>query len=365
MVDPLPVEPTFDRNEWTESRAEERGAGGRQVLGIALAILAAAWLAFGFWSAGRSLAGQSVTSPAFAQWIAIAAGPLALIGLVWLMFGRTRRKEAERFSRSVVTMRAEAQSLEALLEVLSQRITDSRSELSLMSQHLMQLGDEATGKLGGITREFDNSSERLKLHGEALDRAAESARNDIAVLLEDLPRAEQGARDIAEQLRLVGKESAAKTSEFGEQVQMLTARTREADDIVSEATRSLATKLAEIETASGEAAARVGDARSAFSGSLDLLLDRASSTLEEIRSGIDAQAAAVTALVEQASAGLGKAGTEASESLVSNIDRANSSVEGLSTRVAEQERVSQRMIAEIDQWACTHRPAFHRTGRKW
>ena len=349
LADPMPVEPTFDRGEWTESRAEERGAGGRQVLGIALAILASAWLAFSFWSAGRSLSGQSVLSPAFAQWIAIAAGPLALLGLVWLMFGRTRRKEAEKFTRSVVTMRTEAQSLEALLEVLSQRISDSRTELSAISQHLMQLGDEATGKLGGITREFDSSSERLKRHGEALDRAAESARNDIAVLLDDLPRAEQTARDVAEHLRIVGKESAAKTSEFGEQVQVLTARTREADDIVSEATRSLAAKLAEIEAASTAAATRVGDARSAFSGSLDELLDRASLTLEEIRSGIDAQAAAVAALVEQASVGLGRAGTHASETLVSNIDRANDSIEGLSTRVAEQERISQRMIAEIDR----------------
>jgi S1-C subfamily serine protease len=46
----------------------------------------------------------------------------------------------------------------------------------------MQLGDDATGKLGGITREFDSSSERLMRHGEALDRAAEAARNDLAVL---------------------------------------------------------------------------------------------------------------------------------------------------------------------------------------
>ena len=60
---------------------------------------------------GRAhLAGQSLISPLIAQWIAVAAGPLALMGLVWLMFGRTRRKEAERFTRSVVAMRTEARS---------------------------------------------------------------------------------------------------------------------------------------------------------------------------------------------------------------------------------------------------------------
>src|SRR4051794_19842058 len=343
------VQPTFDREQWAESQAEQRGAGGRQVLGTVLAILAALWLAFSAWCAGRSLGGQPLSSPAFAQWVAVAAGPLALLGLLWLMFGRTRRKEAERFTRSVVAMRTETRSLEALLEVLSQRIHDSRAELTMISQHLMQLGDQATGKLGGITREFDSSSERLKLHGEALDRAAESARTDIAVLLDDLPRAEQTARAVAEQLRAIGGESAANASRFGEQIHTLAERTRETDQTIAESSARLSTKLAEIETAGAAAAERVGVAEASFAGALDLLLNRTSETLEEIRSGIDAQAAAVAALVEQASAGIGKAGAEASESLAANIDHANSSLEGLSSRVAEQDRASRSMLAEIDR----------------
>ncbi|GAA3888991.1 hypothetical protein GCM10022276_05130 [Sphingomonas limnosediminicola] len=342
-------EPSFDQEQWAESRAEERGAGGRRVLGSLLLLLSAAWLAFSAWSAGRSLGGQSLSSPAFAQWIAVAAGPLALLGLVWLMFGRTRRKEAERFTRSVVTMRTEARSLDALLEVLSQRIHDSRSELTMMSQHLMTLGDEATGKLGGITREFDSSSEKLRVHSEALDRAADSARNDVAVLLADLPRAEQTAQKVADQLRSIGSESAAKTTSFGEQVAALAEQTRATDELVAQAADRLAARLAEIDSASTSAAARVTEAQTAFTGSLDQLLNQSAQTLETIRSGIDTQAAAVAALVQQASAGIGKAGTQSSESLAANIERATTSLEGLSNRVAEQDRASQSMIAEIDR----------------
>jgi hypothetical protein len=213
----------------------------------------------------------------------------------------------------------------------------------------MQLGDDATGKLSGITREFDTSSERLRRHGEALDNAAQAARTDIAVLLDDLPRAEQTARAVAEQLRSVGSECATRTAQLGEQVAAVADRSREADQVVCDATDRLAARLAEIEMAGSNAAARVGDAEATFQGSLDLLLDRTSSTLEEIRSGIDAQAAAVAALVQQSSAGIGKAGTQASEALASNLDRANTAIEGLSSRVAEQDHASQRMIAEIDR----------------
>jgi hypothetical protein len=343
------VEPTFDEEEWREQSVEERGAGGRQVLGIALILLAVLWVAYTAWSAGRTLAGQALSSPLVAQWVAIAAGPLALMGLVWLIFGRTRRKEAERFTHSVVTMRSEARSLEALLEVLSQRITDSRSELTMMAQHLMQLGDDATGKLGGITREFDNSSEKLKGHGDALDRAAEAARNDIAVLLEDLPRAEETARSVAEQLRSVGSESTAKVNAFSQQIDKLADRTRTADEMVAEAADRLAARLSEIENAGSAASERVGEAQAAYAGTLDTLLARTSETLEQIRSGIDVQATAVAALVAQASAGIGKAGAVAAESLAANIDHASSSLEGLSGRVAEQDRASQQMIAEIDR----------------
>jgi hypothetical protein len=343
------VEPTFDEEQWREQSDEERGTGGRRVLGIALSVLAALWVAYSAWSAGRSLSGQALSSPLIAQWVAVAAGPLALMGLVWLMFGRTRRKEAERFTRSVVTMRNETRSLEALLEVLSQRIHDSRTELTMISQHLMQLGDETTGKLGGITREFDSSSEKLIRHGEALDRAAEMARNDIAVLLDDLPRAEQTARAVADQLRATGMESAQKAAALRQQISELADRTQSADQLVAEATDRLAARLAEIEQAGSTAANRVGDAETAYAGTLDTLLARTSDTLEQIRSGIDIQSAAVAALVAQASAGIGKAGAVAAESLASNINHASTTLEGLSMRVAEQDRASQHMIAEIER----------------
>lgn len=340
---------SFDQHAWTEQVAEERGAGGRAVMGWALALLAAAWLAYSAWSAGRYLAGAPLSSPVVAQWIAVAAGPLALLGLVWLMFGRTRRKEAERFTCSVGKMRAEAQSLEALLEVLSQRINESQRELVGISRSLMDLGDETTEKLGGITRSLDQSSGQLRLHGEALDRAAQAARVDIGVLLEDLPRAEGIAGGLAEQMRTIGAEAATRTDHYGQQVARLIEQSRMADEMVSAATANLSARLREIEAAGETAKARIDESEAGLSGALDVLLERTSVTLAEIRNGIDVQAEAVRALVDQAAAGIGKAGGESADALAANVSKANSALLTMSEQIAERETASRQMLHEIER----------------
>jgi len=343
--------PEFDQAQWNESHADEGPASpdGRKVLATALTFLALLWTAFAAWSAGAAIGAEPMSAPAFAQWLAIAAGPLALLGLLWLMFGRTRRKETERFTRSVVAMRTEARSLEALLQVLSQRINDSRSELTMISQHLMELGDKATGKLGGITAEFDSSTQKLAQQGQALDRAAELARTDIAVLLEDLPRAEEHARSISNTLRTAATETAERASAFDQQISALSESTRQADEIVSSASQRLVAHLTQIESAGAAAAERVGEAETSFDASVDAMLDRAASALEEIRTGIDTQSEAVNALVQQASAGIARTGLESSEALAGNVAAANEAMEKLAGSVAEQQRASQAMVAEINR----------------
>jgi predicted nucleic acid-binding Zn-ribbon protein len=341
----------FDRLQWAESEAETdyRSAGGRTVLASALVLLALAWTGYIAWSAGRTLGAEPLSSPLVAQWLSIGAAPLGLMGLAWLIFGRTRRREAERFTRSVITMRTEARALETVLGVLSQRIDDSQASLTDITRRLMSLGDEATGKLDGVSRGLDASSDRLLKHGEALDRAAESARNDIAVLLDDLPRAEATARAVSEQLRGASERTLQHAAEFERQVGTLGERTRQADEMVAEAAQRLLAHLTHIESAGAAAAAQVGDAETAVAGATDALLGRTVTALDEIRAGIDVQAATVTALVQQASAGFNRTGVEASEAIQSHVTSASGALDGLAAKVAEQERASQRMLADVER----------------
>nr|WP_314447121.1 hypothetical protein [uncultured Sphingomonas sp.] len=335
--------------------AEQRGADGRQVLGWTLSVLALAWIGFAGWSAGRAL-GDATSAPLLAQWLAIAAAPLVLLGLAWLIFGRTRRREAERFTRSVQVMRSEARSLEQLLGVLRQRLDDEQAALSGHAERLMRLGDEAGHRLGNVTRELATGSETLSRHAAALDRAAESARIDVGVLLDDLPRAEASSRAMGEELRQAGREASAQAASLEAQLAAISGRAREAEDQVGGASQRLVAHLTQIESAGAAAAMRVGETGTTASAQVDALLERTGEALGLIRSGIDEQAAAVRGLVEQSAAALGVAGQEAALQLGSRLSTAGQALDGLAARVAEQDRAVtalvaglERQLAEVDQ----------------
>ena len=343
-------EPQFDQLSWTAAQDEDEvaSAGGRMVLGWALSLLALLWTGYTAWSAGRTLADQPLSSPIVAQWVAILAGPLALMGLVWLMFGRTRRKEAEHFTRSVIAMRTEANALQDVLGALSRQINENHAALGVMAGDLMGLGDQAATRLGAITSDLNAGSRTLAEHGAALDRAAESARTDIGVLLTDLPQAEDSARRMAETLREAGRSATEQAADFEQQVGQLATQAQQADAIVHEASGRLLDHLTNIESAGATAARQLSDAGSETGSMVDALLARSAEALAEIRGGIDTQAAAVAALVAQSQAGIGRAGIDASEILGERLATAGAALDGLSARIAEQERTSQRLMADLD-----------------
>jgi uncharacterized coiled-coil protein SlyX len=270
------------------------------------------------------------------------------MGLVWIMFGRTRRKEAEHFTRSVVAMRTEARALQDVLGALSRQINENHAALGVMAGDLMGLGDQAASRLGAITSDLNAGSRTLAEHGAALDRAAEAARTDIGVLLSDLPQAEDSARRMAETLREAGRAATEQAAGFEQQVGRLATQAQQADATVHEASERLLANLTHIESAGAAAALRVSDAGTETGSMVDALLARSAEALAEIRGGIDTQAAAVAALVAQSQAGIGRAGIDASEMLGERLASAGSALDGLSSRIAEQERSSQRLMADLD-----------------
>ena len=159
-----------------------------KVLAAVLLLAAGGWIAICGYALTQAWPGESLIL--WTGWIATLSAPLILIALVWLIFGRTARRETERFTAAVAAMRRESQALEAVLAIVGSRLQDNQSQLGEQSAKLMSLGEEASDRLGRVTHFLARESAELERRGQALDNAAANARVDIGVLMGDLPKAE-------------------------------------------------------------------------------------------------------------------------------------------------------------------------------
>ena len=134
--------------EWAEEEPAESPARPRILAGL-LSLLAVGWIGVVAWS--LAVASPELTLSALVQWIAVASAPLVLLCVAWLAFGRTSRRETERFTQAVAAMRSESAALESLLAIVATRLEENHARLTNEAAKLMILGDEASDRLGRVT----------------------------------------------------------------------------------------------------------------------------------------------------------------------------------------------------------------------
>ncbi|MBW0144935.1 hypothetical protein [Sphingomicrobium clamense] len=322
----------FDAAAWRETVQEETPAepGARQLLSVTLGVLGLAWVGFTAWLAGSS---GEFSPTSIAQWVAIASGPLALLALVWIMFGRTRRRESEAFTRSVVSMKGEARALEVQLLALTQAIADGKAELTQMMSEVDRSSTERAEKLATVTASMASDARTLAAQGEKLDTATTRARSDMDAILEGMPQAETRANALAERLEQTGVATDSRLEAMQATIEAIGAASVEAEEKVRTAAHSLEGRLGALQDAGG---------------SVETLMTTSADALEEIRSGIDTQAAAVAALVSQAQAGIERTGADAADRLTKSIGNSDAALAALSERITAQDASGRQMLADLE-----------------
>jgi hypothetical protein len=335
--------------------AQEPDPSSRKALGSFLLLLALAWLgAFGWslWQSRPALGIDTVVSS-----LATLSGPLVLLGLVWLWLGRTPRRETVRFTRAVEDMRNESNALESVLAIVSDRIEANHARLRGEAERLMSLGDEAADRLGRVTYYLSKETAALDRTAATLDSAASAAKVDIGVLLHDLPRAEEQARAVGEAMKEAGLAAHGQASALEAQFAALSAKGREADELLGGAAQRLAAHVARIESGSAAAGATMAEASAAMNGAVDAAMARAAEALEAARTSLDTQTGALFASIEQSRAALDSAGEDAARSLGERLDAIGGKMENLAGQLAAQDTASHSLVtglgkelAELDAW---------------
>jgi DNA repair exonuclease SbcCD ATPase subunit len=339
-----PAEADDFRIEEIEATPERRPAGGR-ILAALLILLGLAWIGAAGYS--LSLAWPGPDLPAWIGWAGTASTPLVLLGLVWLILGRTSRRETAKFTDAVAAMRHESQALEGVLASVTARLAENRASLSEEATRLMSLGEEASDRLGRVTHLMARETAELDRKAQALDNAAASARVDIGVLMSDLPRAEEQARAAAEAMKQAGLAAHGQAGALESQLAALAARGREADEVAGGSAQRLGAHIARIESGAGAAAERMNEAAAQMESAVDGAMAKASESVDQARAGLEAQGQAMLAMIEQSRAAFEEAGAEATKGLAERLDLAGRKVEMLAGRLASQDAASRTLLAGI------------------
>jgi len=337
---PQIIEDSF-RIEDIEAEPEVSDFGHKLLAGL-LIVLSLAWV-------GGSIYALTLANPGadLQGWIGLAgtfAAPLALFALLWLLFGRTGRRETQRFTSAVTAMRSESQALEAILASVAARIEANRAALSDEAARLMTLGDEASDRIGRVTATLARESNELDRKATALDMAAEAARIDVGVLMSDLPRAEAQARAAAEAMKQAGLAAHEQAGALESQLAALAAKGREADEVTGGAAQRLGAHVARIESSADAATARMNEAATQMEAAVDGSMAKAAEAVDMARSGLEAQGQAMLAMVEQSKAAFEEAGAETTKALAERLDMAGRKIEMLAGRLASQDAASRTLL---------------------
>jgi hypothetical protein len=334
---------------------------GPGLLGGLLIFLASAWIgALGYWLWQTR---PPLTFGNAIAWTATLTGPLALLALLWLLFGRTSRREAERFTRAVETMTAESRALESVLEIVASRIEDNHSRLRGEAERLMSLGDEASDRLGRVTYYLSKETSTLDQKAAALDAAANSAKVDIGVLLHDLPRAEEQARAVAEAMKEAGLNAHGQASALEAQLASLAVRGREADEVLGGAAQRMSAHVARIESGSAAAASSMDESSAKMTAAVDSAMSRASEAIETARSALELQGQTTLAAVEQSRAALDKAGEDSARRLSQRIETISGEIETLAGQISAQDVASHALLDRLGKELAELDGRFERLGQ--
>jgi hypothetical protein len=348
---PAPVEETG--SDWVHGGAiyEEEAPPPRRKFPIIIkslcVILAMAWVGFSLWTQYLALGGEMPTMREAAAFVPVVATPLILLGLIWIIIARSAQAEGERITRTINDLRAEEARFGLILDSFNAKINQGRDSIVEQNDLLMTLGIEAANRLTQISSSVRSEVDGIAKHSTTLRASASSARADMAVLLSDLPKAQVQTRQMTAALKEAGISAHEQAGALDAQLASLISRGREAEEVAGGAAQKLAAHLTRMEGVSETAGLRMTEAAGQMTDAVDSALQRAADALESARSGMEAQGAAMLAMVEQGHSSMASTGAESANIVSQRMAEVQTRVDAVAKTFADQDSLSKTMLDRV------------------
>ena len=312
---------------------EVRPSMSGRIFAVVAILIAIGWVGFfGYFVAPTFLAAPLPL--AIAQIVGLVTMPLILLGVLWLIARRSSKAEGRRFNATALSMRVEAEHLQNVIAAMTNTIESNR----------LALGDQITSMMAaasGMAEQIANAQEQAA----GLDLAARTAEDKLNVLLATLPKAHADTDALSAKIEATGLTASERAAALDAQIVALTERGKEADALTSGAAERLAANIARMEATSETAGARLESVTATMSETVDGLLDRTASAVDEARKGITTQGDAMLAMLSANQASLDRTATDSATALAERI----AAIEAVVNHVAEVLNDGQAQVDALTQ----------------
>ena len=318
---------------------------GDVALGAGLGLLGALWIALWVRSTGTA----SFSLAELLHSMAMASGPLALIGIVYMLVQRSSGREARRFGATALSMRVESRRLEEAIGRVNTVLSVRRADLAAHAGALLDEGSRAAERLQQISMDMRDETDLLARQAGLLHEAAGTARNDMSGLLADLPRVRDTVGEVAGMIRSIGENARERSEGLAETLGAIVARSHEADEMIGAAAGRLATQIGRIESRAERTVRTIGEAGTSLSHAVDMAAENVVGAVEQTRQSLELQRQAMTAMIDHGRAALDEAGTSAAAAIARRLVEMNGQLETLSAQLARQDEDARHLVASLDQ----------------
>ncbi|WP_235398907.1 hypothetical protein [Sphingomonas sp. SRS2] len=321
-----------------------RRRAGDVAVGALFGMLAAGWIAL--WIGG--VAPTSFDVSALARSVALASGPLALLGIVYMLLQRGTRREVSRFGETALSMRVESRRLEEAVARVAAVLDNRRADLSAHTGALLDEGSRAAEKLQQISMDMRDETDLLARQTDLLHNAAGIARSDMSGLMQDLPKSLGMVGEVNELIKSIGGTARDHAEGLSTALTAIIERSHEADELIGAASGRLATQIGRIETRAERTARTIEEAATGLGTVVDSTLDRATVAIEQSRGSLDLQREAMAAMIDHGRAALDEAGTAAAASIAERLSDMSRLADGLSAQLVQQDEDARRLVANLE-----------------
>lgn len=312
---------------------------------ITLTVAALGWIGFAGWAmiaSGDLRAGPS----AWASAIATLLVPLTLLALTYLLAMRSSRTESRRYLDTARALRTEADLLELRLGRIATQLECARQKMQDQAELLDSYGAAASSNMEASAELIASRAHASAERAEAAERAGAALMAQMHALIGAIPELEDRTGRMAAQIMDNGHA-------LGDRIDTLEARLHALGELSDDArartlsaTKSLSSQLTQLQEASRAANEEVTGMADIAAGRIDATAQTARQAMDRTRQDVDAQSAALTALVDAAQAGVATTSESVRLALVADLDRAQADLQDRLDRAMAQ--VRETMAASDD-----------------